>query len=284
MPKNSLRLVGGLLFVALVSIETAHGFNLDNIRTRGVIEIAVYEGFPPYSSRTRGRATGVDVSVAKALAEKLGVNTELRLFRADESLEDDLRNQIWKGHYLGGGTADVMMHVPVDADLAQENEQVAIVAPYYRETIVVARQRRLQDAMTLDQLEGERIGAEKLTLASDYLALALGGSLRDDLVLFESVADAADALRQGSVAAIMAPRGELEGALGIDAEKYAIGQMALPRLRHNGWDLGVAVRSSHSELAQAVGTAMQELREEGVIEQIFKAHGLAYQPPSRTAM
>jgi ABC-type amino acid transport substrate-binding protein len=284
MPRNSLRFVGVLFFLALASLETVHGLDLNTITTRGVIEVAVYEGFPPYSSRTRGQATGVDVAVGKVLAEKLGVNTELRLFRADESLEDDLRNQIWKGHYLGGGTADLMMHVPVDPGLAQDNEQVAIIAPYYRETIVVAREPRLQDAATLDQLEGERIGAEKLTLASDYLALALDGSLRDDLVLFESVADAAEALRQGSLAAVMAPRGELEGALGADAQKYAIGQMALPRLRHSGWDLGVAVRSSNSELAQAIATAMQELREEGVIEKIFKTHGLAYQPPSRAAM
>ena len=42
----------------------------------------------------------------------------------DENMNDDLRNMVWKGHYLGYGPADVMLHVPVDNRLMAENDKV----------------------------------------------------------------------------------------------------------------------------------------------------------------
>jgi hypothetical protein len=41
---------------------------------------------------------------------------------------DDLRNMVWRGHYLGYGPADVMLQVPVDKFLAH-NPQVMILRP-----------------------------------------------------------------------------------------------------------------------------------------------------------
>jgi hypothetical protein len=46
-------------------------------------------------------------------------------FPADEEVGDDLRNMVWKGHYLGYGPADVMLHVPVDNRLMNDNPQGA---------------------------------------------------------------------------------------------------------------------------------------------------------------
>ena len=41
-----------------------------------------------------------------------------------EDMNDDLRNMVWKGHYLGTQPSDVMMHVPVDEHLAKANDKV----------------------------------------------------------------------------------------------------------------------------------------------------------------
>ena len=49
-------------------------------------------------------------------------------FRADDSMNDDLRSMVWRGHYLGYGPADVPMHVPVDRPLMEANPQVAMEA------------------------------------------------------------------------------------------------------------------------------------------------------------
>jgi len=42
----------------------------------------------------------------------------------------------------------------------------------------------------------------------------------------------------------------------------------------NGGPLGIAVKSSHKDPAQAVQTAMRELRKSGELPAIFKNHGL----------
>ncbi|MES9929292.1 MAG: transporter substrate-binding domain-containing protein, partial [Candidatus Thiodiazotropha sp. 6PDIVS] len=77
---------------------------LQRIHERGVLEVAVYADFPPFSYRSeRGRIVGIDVDIAQALAKRLGVVAAIRAVGADENMEDDLRNNVWKGHYLGGG-------------------------------------------------------------------------------------------------------------------------------------------------------------------------------------
>ncbi|WP_460483671.1 transporter substrate-binding domain-containing protein, partial [Escherichia coli] len=68
---------------------------LDKIREKGNLEIAVYEQFAPFSYRSEGRSYGIDVDIGKALAEKLRVAVAVRLVGADESMEDDLRNNVW---------------------------------------------------------------------------------------------------------------------------------------------------------------------------------------------
>ncbi len=87
---------------------------LDEVRDSGTIRIAVYRDFAPFSEVHDGRFEGVDVDIGRALAQRLGVAVEFMPVTAGESVDDDLRNAVWKGHYLGGGVADVMLHVPVD--------------------------------------------------------------------------------------------------------------------------------------------------------------------------
>ncbi|MBL8286278.1 MAG: hypothetical protein JNL15_15570, partial [Acinetobacter johnsonii] len=61
---------------------------LDAIRKSGRLSIAVYDDFPPYSQAGKG----IDVDLGKALAEKLGLVPVIVEFKADENMNDDLRN------------------------------------------------------------------------------------------------------------------------------------------------------------------------------------------------
>ena len=282
MWKSSLHNTISVVMAWLCAVPLVGAADLEKITQRGVIEFAVYAKFPPFSAKTGGQPEGVDIEIGRALAKKLGFTPTFRVFLADESVEDDFRNQIWKGHYLGGGTADVMMHAPTDPEFAARNDQVRILAPYYEEEIVVARGQRLKQARNLDAFLADKIGVEQLTLSSYYLLTAFGGGMRESAVHFKSVGDAVEALRQGEVAAVLAPRGEIEGALGKGADKYYIGPMPMPGLHRSRWDLGLAVKSDHVKLAAAIEKAMVELRDDGTIRQIFSRSGLTYRPPSIT--
>ena len=72
-----------------------------------------------------------------ALAAGLGVAPSLLPFQAGEDMNDDLRHMVWRGHYLGFGPADVLLHVPVDRVLMQANPRVQIFGPYHRERTAI---------------------------------------------------------------------------------------------------------------------------------------------------
>ena len=89
----------------------------------GALKVAVYKSFAPFSEPERGDAGGLDVALAGALARELGVKLSLMPFDAGETMSDDLRNMVWRGHYLGYGPADVMLHVPVDRRFMERNDR-----------------------------------------------------------------------------------------------------------------------------------------------------------------
>src|SRR5215204_3692717 len=106
---------------------------LSRVRERGALAVGLYNDMPPFHAA----GSGVDVELARALADALGVRLTLLPFNADDNMNDDLRNMVWRGHYLGYGPADVLLHVPVDRPLIDANPQVSIFAPYCRDRVVL---------------------------------------------------------------------------------------------------------------------------------------------------
>lgn len=252
--------------------------DLEAIRQRGRLRVAVYNDFVPYSKAGKG----IDVELARAIAGKLGLSPEIVGFNADEDMNDDLRNMVWKGHYLGIQPADLMMHVPVDAHLARANDKVRIFGAYHREALGVARDPASIPALSgsaavaLEIFTREKIGVETATLADSFLLGVLNGRLRENVVHFRNVGEAAKALERGEVAAVLAPRAELEAAL-AGQSKLPVEPADLAELKVGGWPLGMAVKVEENALADAVAAALADLKREGVVADIFRRHGITYQ-------
>ena len=281
-----MRTSSGSALAALAALATgsmsgaASGAPLPEIRETKRLRVAVYTEFAPFADDGQG----VDVEVGKALAEKLGAAAEISSFKAAENMNDDLRNVVWKGHYLRKEPlADVMMHVPVDPVWARKNEQVRILAPYYRERLVVARNRNvIPNLFTLDVFGEEKIGVQFDTLEDNYLFNSFGGRLRQSLVHYPTTLAAAEALKKNEIAAVMGLQSHLEASLGSAAEKFGIAPVATPGLPTTGWDVGVAVKADNPELAAALEKAMAELLEDGTIGRIFTRRGITHAPPHAT--
>lgn len=255
----------------------AFAYTLEEIQSKGVIRVAVYKNFPPFSYENKG----VDVEIAQELAKKLGVKLDLMWIEADENMEDDLRNAVWKGHYLGGGVADVMLHVPVEETFAERNEQVKIFAPYFREDIQVARNVKLIPRLAaVEQLSNQKIGVEVETAADSYLLTTMGGKLRPNIVHFKSGIEAVKALRSGEVAAVMAPRSELEAGLVGERDRFQLTKVLAPELSVSGWNIGLAVKTGNDALAKALGEGAAELARNGTIRGIFEKYGITYVAPN----
>lgn len=249
------------------------------LKQPGRLLVAVYNDFPPYADQNKG----LDVDVAEALANRLGLKLDIMSSRAGEDMSDDLRNLVWKGHYLNSRTADVMMHVPVDKVLQSGNPQVRIFGAYHRENIGIARDIRKVASVPgpagLQAFTKEKIGVEGATIADAYLTGAFGGRLRENVVHFKSVKAAADSLKKEDIAAVMAPVTELEAALQGAPERIVIAPYGAQIVATDGWNLGMAVAKDNNQLAGALETAMTSLVSDGTIAAIFKRHGLSYHKP-----
>lgn len=248
---------------------------LEKIRQSGVLKVALYRNFAPFSHDGRG----VDVDLAEALAAKLGVKMSPLWFDADENMEDDLRNMVWKGHYLGYGPADVMMHAPIDPAYMAKVDRVKFFAPYHRERYAIARQ--LDKLPTLDDFapfEKLPLGVEGDTLAASVMLSADGGRYRNTIQTFRSAGEAVAALKAGAVAAVLAQQGELEGGLKGDA-RMAIDLPPHPILQKRQWPLGLAVKKQSDDLAQALQAAINELMADGTLKAIMQRHGVQHRQP-----
>ena len=120
-----------LLALAVLLTAPAAARPLAEVQKTGTLRVAVYQDYKPYSFREDGKLVGVDVEIARALAERLNARLDLFELRADDDINDDLRNGVWRGSLVGAAPGDVMLHVPYDKRIEKDNDRVALLAPYH---------------------------------------------------------------------------------------------------------------------------------------------------------
>jgi ABC-type amino acid transport substrate-binding protein len=246
---------------------------LDKIKARGTLSVALYNDMPPFHDGGKG----IDVELAAALAQALGVKLSMLPFPAGEAMNDDLRNMIWKGHYLGYGPADVLLHVPVERPLMLENPQVSIFGPYWRERVAIARRLdKLPTLESLSQLGKAQVAVPGLSLAGWLLIGADNGAYKEQLhTKLKDGVDAAQSLQRGEVDAAAGNLSELQSVLRGDA-RFAIEPLPSPRVSRDGWAVGMAVKKDATELAQALQGALNELSKGGQLAAMFERHNVTW--------
>jgi ABC-type amino acid transport substrate-binding protein len=257
------------------------GRNLDELRKDGRIRIAVYADFAPFSYRRDGKLAGIDVDIARLIAERLGLAPDLWEVVAGDSVDDDLRNYVWRGTVVGHEVANLMLHVPYSRELEVRSELAACFAPYYRETLAVARDPdQVGDVTSPLDLEGLKLAVELDSLPDFYLSSLQGGRLRADVVRFRRPEDGLAALLAGEVAAFMGTRSQIEAGLGAERTRLDIGPLPLPGLAMPSWPVGLAVRENARDLGWAAGDVVERALRDGTMAAIFAAHGVSHNPPA----
>ena len=273
--RGLLRAPAGASALAALGDTAAAEVSMPAIKARGTLTVALYRDMPPFHDKGHG----IDVDIAAALADSLGVKLSLMPFPAGEDMNDDLRNMVWKGHYLGFGPADVMMHVPVAAPLMQANPQVRIFAPYWRDRVMIARRVEvLPHLETLAQLNGKSVAVPGQTLAGWLMIGADGGAYKQQLTTtFEDGVAAAQALRRGEFAAAAGLGSELESVLAGD-DRFVITPLPTLSNSRDGWAVGLAVKKDASDVAAALQSAVDGLIADKKMQQIFAKGNVAWRP------
>ena len=248
---------------------------LDKIRQRGSLVVGLYKDMPPFHVA----GAGIDFDLGRALADDMGLKFSPLPFDAGENMQDDLRSIVWKGHYLGYGPADVLMHVPVNKALMDSTPQVEIFGPYYRERLAIAR--NLEKVPVLDamsRIAGLPLAVPGQSLSGWLLLGAENGAYREQIqTRWADGAEATHALVRGDVPLAAGMVSELESVVRGDP-RFAIEPLPLPRAPRDGWAVGMAVKKDSTRLAQALQGSLNNLVKNGKLAEIFTKYSVSWKP------
>ncbi|MBY5935688.1 transporter substrate-binding domain-containing protein [Tateyamaria omphalii] len=256
------------------------GKELDQIQDQGHMLFAVYEDYPPYSWEEGGDPMGVDIEIARIIAEDLGVEARFNFVAAGENLDADLRNNIWRGALIGGRIANVMMRIPYDSAFKCRVEQVVFTGQYAGESIAIAYDKATypEEKPVPAYFRFDTVGVENDSISDFYLSGFVGGQLQPNIRRFPTTAAAMDALNAGEVKAVMGPLGELEHGL---SDTSGVHQPPLAGFAVSQWTLGVAVNFRYRPLSYSVDDAINYALQDGRIPAIYEKYGLTHQTPER---
>ena len=270
--------------------STAFSRSYDDIIESKEITIAVYSDFIPFSYQEEGQAKGIDVEVAKHIAKQLGVSLRFRWVTADENVEDDLRNNLWKGHYLKRSVADLMLRVPYDKEYSElrddigerVHEQVHMFAPYHTESWkIVFNTKKIDEVSTMAVFQYHDIGVEVDSIPQFYLISAFNGRMSKRTKQFPSLALAISALDEQKVDAVMGLRSQVSHYQHqLESSTFQLASNAFPMLGKQQWDIGMAVKSDYRQLGYAVGDIVEAMIRQGQMKTIFDQYNAVYQVPN----
>ncbi|WP_338465656.1 transporter substrate-binding domain-containing protein [Novosphingobium sp. ZN18A2] len=268
----------GAAIAASVLPQQSLAAPLAKVKELGVLRVGVYKDNRPWSWDDKGTLRGIDVDLAKAMADALSVKLDIVEFMAGEDLSDDLRNVVWRGGLLGFKPCDVMMHVPFDRKLQIDNDQVVLLAPYYREGFAAVCGNEQADCeVPPAQFKGKRLAAELASIPDMYLMGSFGGVLRSDVHHYDTGYEAVASVGTGQSDVAVATRAQVEAAL-HDMANPAVKRRKGPlqAIMSPGWDIGIAVKDNSRTLGDALDTIVTKLIADGRMARIFAAHGVSW--------
>ena len=214
-----------------------------------VLVMATNATFPPYEYYEGETMVGIDVEIAKALADNLNMTLEIK---------DVLFDSIIAGIETGSFTIG-MAGMTVTEDRL---EKVNFSDPYAKGVQVVIVKEGSEIASP-DDLEGKKIGVQQGTTGDLYATDDYG---EENVSKFKNGPEAVQALVSGSVDAVI-----------IDnepAKSYVAANEGLTILEtsYADEDYAIAIAKGNTELLEKINTALVELTQDGTIAAIVEKY------------
>ena len=213
----------------------------------GKLTMSTNAAFPPYEMTTdTGAFEGIDVEIAGAIADKLGLELQIDDMDFDAAL---LAAQ--------QGKSDMVM---AGVTVNEERKQVMDFSNTYASGVQVVIVKEGSDIATVDDLAGHMIGTQRGTTGYIYCSDDFG---EDSVTAYDDGLTAVQALNNGQVDCVVidsAPAKEFvaanEGLVILDTE-YAVE------------DYAIGMAKGNTALVEAVNGALDELKADGTIDAIL---------------
>ncbi|MHB8761893.1 MAG: substrate-binding periplasmic protein [Coriobacteriia bacterium] len=219
------------------------------IAAEGVLKTGVDLSYPPFAGTDDGKTAGIDVDVAAAIAERLGLRLELIDVPQAEMAEA-----------LSSGRIDIMLGAtPItDAVLAD----VSSAGSYLIDAPAIFSLTTAGSAvatLTVDDLPGRRVGAQNGSPSFWELESEFGEGFPSS---YETLRGAFEALTAGEVDVVVASAA-VGAYLARDFDSVAFSGQFAP-----GVPLGVAVRKDATELETEIRSTLDALAADGTLDTI----------------
>ena len=225
------------------------GSALEEIKSNGKIVMLTNATFPPFEYVKNGEVTGVDVDVANAIAADLGVELEILDMNFDLLID---AVKAGKGDFVAAG-------LTVDPDRAK---QVDFSTEYVKSSLYIIVQAGSD--ITKDTLDGKVLAVQESTTGDFY---ATDNVEAKNVLRFKSAVEAGSALKSGKCDAVIidelpaqAIAANSDGALEVLPDKLTKESYAL------------AVKKGNSDLLEAINATLQQLIDDGKIDEFTQNH------------
>ena len=212
----------------------------------GVLVMATNAEFPPYEYHDGGEIVGIDVEIAKAIADKMGMELEIEDVAFDSVIPEITSGKADMG--LAGMTVTEYRKVSVDfSDTYAKASQMIIV----KEDSAIAGP---------DDLKGVVVGVQLGTTGDIYVSdlEAEGTTVERYNKGFEAV----QALSQGKIDAVVID-GEPAKTFVAETEGIKMLDEAFTEEEY-----AIAVKKGNTELLDKINGALSELESEGTLDEI----------------
>ncbi len=221
------------------------------VQEAGVLKAGVDLEYPPFAGTDSGQQAGLDIDVAAALAERLGLKVVYVQVPASDAATA-----------LAGGGVDVVLSVPFSAEAVSN---VSLAGSYASDApalfIATESTAPVEPTMTVMTLPEPpaKVGVQKGSEAYWRLSRDIG---EESLTLYPTLRAALEALAAGEVPVVAGDA--LVGAyIARDLPKvHLAGQLQSATL------LGIAVAPENSSLSEATREALDGLAADGVLDAI----------------
>ena len=220
----------------------------DDTQGPAVLHMATEGTFPPYEYYDNGQLVGIDIEVAGAIAEKLGMKLE-----TTDIAFDSIIPGVQAGKYDIG-----MAGVTVSEDRLQ---QVNFSDSYATcvQVVIVKEGGKVQ---SLDDMADAIIGTQSGTTGFIYASSDFGD---DHVKSFTKTTDAVEALKNGQVDCVLLDNAPAEAL--VEANPDA--GLSILDTAYTVEDYAIAINKQNTDLQAKINAALAELVADGTLQSII---------------
>lgn len=224
--------------------------------TEGRLTIATSPDYPPFENLENGEYVGLDIEIAKAVAEKLGLEPEFKTLQFDAIIPA----------IAAGGQADMgISGFSVDPDRAKE---IDFSSTYYidDQAIAVMKGGTITEANADEALnaDGVKIAVQSGTTGESYVQENFPKATAQP---YGNSTDAFAAMQSGQADAVCTNKAVVEKMI---ADAYQDAEVV--KSIATGEEYAIVVSKDNAALTEAINGALAELAADGTIDQLIEKY------------